>query len=133
MSLFIYQSPLKAKRLHFDVIPKCVDEYLAFNKKYHNEEDLSKKLANPVYHIHAGKVPIIDTYGISFGLLLNLASVCNPDDKSVLWGFINKYCPGANPLKAPYLDHLAGFAVNYYNDFIKAHKVSPEFTAKQLR
>lgn len=128
MSLFMYQSPLKAKRLHFDVIPKCVDEYLMFNKKYHAEEDLAKKLANPVYHIHAGNVPIINTYGITFGLLLNLASVCNPDDKSVLWGFIIKYAPKADPSNAPYLDHLAEFAINYYNEFIKAHKVYPELT-----
>lgn len=128
MSLFMYQSPSKAKRLHFDVIPKCVDEYLTFNKKYHAETDLAKKLANPAYHIHAGKVPVINTYGISFMLLLNLASVCNPDDKSVLWGFISKYAPAASDTSAPYLDHLAGFAINYYNDFIKANKVYLDLT-----
>ena len=122
MSLFMYQSPTKAKRLHFDVIPRCIDEYLTFNKKYHAETDLTKKLANPVHHIHAGEVPVINTHGISFMLLLNLASVCNPDDKSVLWGFISKYAPNASAASAPYLDHLAGFAVNYYNDFIKANK-----------
>lgn len=123
MSLFMYQSPTKAKRLHFDVIPKNVDEYLVFNKKYHQETDLSKKLANPVYHIHQGKVPEINNFGISFGLLLNLAAVCNPQDKSVLWGFISKYVPECTPAGAPYLDHLADFTVCYYNDFIKANKV----------
>lgn len=122
MSLFMYQSPTKAKRLHFDVLPKSVDEYLTFNKNYHAEEELQKKLANPVFHIHHANVPVIDTYGISFSLLLNLASVCNPEDKSVLWGFISKYVPEVTPKNAPYLDHLTGFAVNYYNDFIKSTK-----------
>ena len=122
MGLFMYQSPTKAKRLHFDVIPKSVDEYLTFNKKYHSEEDLQKKIANPAFHIHQANVPVIETYGISFSLLLNLASVCNPDDKSVLWGFISKYAPDATPENAPYLDHLTGFAVNYYNDFVKSTK-----------
>jgi lysyl-tRNA synthetase class 1 len=122
MALFMHQSPSKAKRLHFDVIPKNVDEYLTFNKKYALETDRAKQLANPVYHIHHGKVPIIETFGINFGLLLNLATVCNPDDKNVLWGFISKYAKGATPKNAPYLDHLAEFAVNYYNDFIKANK-----------
>jgi len=122
MILFMYQSPTKAKRLHFDVLPKSVDEYLTFNKNYHAEEELQKKLANPVFHIHHANVPVIDTYGISFSLLLNLASVCNPEDKSVLWGFISKYAPEATPENAPYLDHLTGFAVNYYNDFIKSTK-----------
>jgi lysyl-tRNA synthetase, class I len=122
MSLFMFQSPNKAKRLHFDVLPKSVDEYITFNKKYHAEEDIQKKLANPVYHIHHGKVPVIETYGISFGLLLNLASVCNPEDKSVLWGFISQYAPEATPVTAAYLDHMTGYVVNYYNDFIKNEK-----------
>ena len=69
----MYQSPGKAKRLYFDVIPKTVDEYLVFNNKYHEEEDISKKVANPVF-FHKGNVPKIDTYGISFSLLLNLSS-----------------------------------------------------------
>lgn len=122
ISLFMYQSPAKAKRLYFDVIPKNVDEYITFNRKYHEEEDFAKKLANPVYHIHHGNVPIVETYGISFSLLLNLASVCNPDDKSVLWGFISKYAPEANAENAAYLDHMTNYAVNYYNDFIKSKK-----------
>lgn len=122
ISLFMYQSPSKAKRLYFDVIPKCVDEYLTFNKKYHEEAETKQKLLNPVFHIHQGNVPKIDTFGISFSLLLNLASVCNPDDKSVLWGFISKYAPKATPTSAPYLDHMTGFAITYYNDFVKSTK-----------
>lgn len=122
MSLFLYNSPGKAKRLHFDVIPKSVDEYLTFNKKYHEETDESKRLQNPVFHIHHGNVPKYECFGISFVLLLNLASVCNPEDKSVLWGFISQYAKEASPEKAPYLDHLATFAINYYNDFIKHTK-----------
>ena len=119
----MYQSPSKAKRLHFDVIPKSVDEYIAFNKSYHEEQDFAKKIANPAFHMHHGNVPKINNFGISFSLLLNLASVCNPEDKSVLWGFITRYAPEATPEKAPYLDHMVGFAINYYNDFIKTTKV----------
>jgi lysyl-tRNA synthetase class 1 len=122
MALFMYQNPTRAKRLFFDVIPKNVDEYITFNQKYHLEEDRSKRFANPVYHIHHGNVPKIETFGITYSLLLNLTSVCNPSDKSVLWGFISKYEPKATPNTSPYLDHLAEFAIRYYNDFIKAHK-----------
>ncbi len=123
LSLFMYQSPTKAKRLHFDVIPKNVDEYITFNKKYHLEVDFTKKISNPLYHIHNGEVPEIENYGLSFILLLNLASVCNPDDKAILWGFISKYAPEATPNSAPFLDDLVGFAVNYYNDIIKQKKI----------
>jgi len=122
LSLFMYQSPSKAKRLYFDVIPKNVDEYITFNKKYHEEQDETKRLANPAYHIHNGDVPVLNTYGITFALLLNLASVCNPEDKSALWAFISRYVPEATAESAPFLDQLAGFAVNYYNDFVKTKK-----------
>ncbi len=122
MSLYMFQSPNKAKKLFFDVIPKNVDEYIIFNKKYFAEEDNVKKLANPVFHIHAGDVPQIELYGLTYTLLLNLASACNPDDKSVLWGFISKYAPDASPQNSPFLDRLAEFAVQYYHDFIKANK-----------
>lgn len=134
MALYMYQSPSKAKRLYFDVIPKCVDEYITFSEKYHAETDQAKRFANPVYHIHSGNVPVINTFGISFGLLLNLASVCNPDDKAVLWGFISKYAPDATPETAPYLDHMTGFAVNYYNDFVKSTKnyLHPNDKQKEL-
>ncbi len=122
IALFMYQSPNKAKRLYFDVIPKAVDEYLTFINKYHEEQDELKKFSNPVFHIHAGNVPKINTYGISFSLLLNLSAVCNPRDKLVLWAFVSKYAPQANADNAPYLDHMLGYAVVYYNDFVKSTK-----------
>jgi lysyl-tRNA synthetase class 1 len=131
LSLFIYQSPSKAKRLYFDVIPKNVDEYLTFNKKYFAETEEHKKLQNPVHHIHAGNVKEIDTFGVSFSLLLNLASVCNPDNKEVMWGFISQYNKIATPESSPYLDHLIGFAINYYNDLIKTKKQYLEVNDKQ--
>lgn len=122
MSLFMYQSPTKAKRLYFDIIPKNVDDYINLNKAYHEEIDIQKRLANPLYHIHNGEVPKIDVCGISFALLLNLVSACNAEDKRVLWGFISKYVPEANPTNAPYLDHLTDYAVRYYHDFVKTTK-----------
>jgi lysyl-tRNA synthetase class 1 len=121
LSLYMYQSPTKAKRLYFDVIPRAVDEYLTFLEKY-TSEDEAKRLANPVWHIHHGNPPAPELSSISFTLLLNLASACNPEDKSVLWGFISRYAPGHTPENAPFLDQLAGYAVQYYHDFVKPAK-----------
>ena len=123
LALFMYNSPTKAKRLYFDVIPKAVDEYIIFNEKYHQASELEKKIHNPVYHIHNGDVPKLQTYGLSFTLLLNLACACNPENKDVLWGFISKYAPGSSRENSSFLDQLADFAITYYNDFIKAKKV----------
>lgn len=134
LAYYIYQSPTKAKKLYFEVIPKCCDEYITFNNKYFETEDILKKLSNPVYHVHSGKPAKIETFGISFSLLLNLASVCNPDNKEVLWRFISKYCKEATPENAPFLDKLVDNAVNYYNDFVKSKKnyIEPNESHKEI-
>ncbi len=120
LALYMFQTPQRAKRLYFDVIPKAVDEYLTFLEKYPTQTEQEQK-ENPVWHIHNGQPPAPEV-SISFGLLLNLASVCNPEDKSVLWGFISRYAPQATPENSPMLDRLAGFAVRYYHDFVKPTK-----------
>ena len=127
LSLYMYQSPKKAKRLCFDVIPRQTDNYLKFAEKLKTEDE-EKKLNNPVWHIESGNIPNINMYDLSFSLLLNLASACNPEDKTVLWGFIKKYAPNANQEKDQFLDNLAGFAVRYYNDFVKPNKQYREAT-----
>jgi lysyl-tRNA synthetase class 1 len=121
LSLFMYQQPRRAKRLHFDVIPKTVDDYLTFLGKFPGEET-EKRLENPVWHIHHGQPPAPETAGISFALLLNLASVCHAEDKSVVWGYVERYAPGASPAANPLLDTLVGYAVRYYQDFVRPAK-----------
>ena len=121
LAYYMFQSPKKAKRLYFDVIPKAVDEYLTFLSKY-PEQDIDKQYANAVWHIHSGKPPVSEAHGISFNLLLNLASACNPQDKSVLWGFITRYAADATAENCPHLDQLVQYAINYYEDFVKPNK-----------
>jgi len=120
LSLFMFNSPRKAKRLHFDVIPRQVDDYLTHLTKF-DEQDPAARLDNPAWHIHGGKPPAADGF-VTFGLLLNLASVCNTEDKSILWGFITRYAPNATPETAPILDRLIGYAASYYRDFVKPAK-----------
>ena len=120
LSLFMFQKPNTAKRLHFDVIPKAVDEYFTFKEKFGAEDD-SARLKNPVWHIHNG-APSADLTPISFNILLNLAGACNTEDKSVLWGFISRYAPDATPESHPSLDGLVGHAIRYYKDFVKPTK-----------
>lgn len=121
LSLFMFQQPKSAKRLYFDVIPRNVDDYLTFVEKYPSQ-DAKVRLMNPVWHIHAGAPPVIDL-PISFSMLLNIASASNADDKAVLWGFIRRYAPGTSAASHPKLDELAGYAVRYFNDFVKPTKV----------
>lgn len=149
LALYIFQSPKKAKRLYFDVIPKSTDEYLEFVRRYHEdnkslydsrkketlenvfaetsttEPKLNKNLcneSNPVWHVHQGKVPVIETSGINFTLLLNLAAACNAENKEILWGFISNYAPSVTPENNEMLNRLSDFAVRYYHDFVKPTK-----------
>ncbi len=117
LSYFMYQKPKTAKRLYFDVIPKAVDEYHQQLRAYPGQE-LKAQLNNPVWHIHGGEVPE-STLMVPFAMLLNLASVSGAEDKEALWGFIRRYAPEATADTHPDLDQAAGFAVRYFNDFVK--------------
>ncbi len=120
LALYMYTKPRTAKRLHFDVIPKTVDEYYAFAESYAGQT-AGERLENPVFHIHSGPPPRHEL-PVSFALLLNLVSAGNAHDKSVLWAYLARYIPGATPEKLPELDRLVGFAVRYFEDYVRPAK-----------
>ena len=134
LSLYNFQKPKTAKRLYFDVIPKAVDEYLTFLDAYPGQNE-AERLENPVWHIHAGGPPAPEAVAryapatneaasapISFALLLNLVSAADAATKDQLWRFIAKYAPGASPTSHPRLDNLCGYAIAYYDSFVKPAK-----------
>jgi lysyl-tRNA synthetase class 1 len=120
LSLFMYREPKAAKRLHFDVIPRNVDDYQQFLDGF-PRQDAKQQLANPVWHIHAGRPPKADM-PVTFQLLLTLVSSSNAENAETLWGFIGRYRPGVTPQTHPKLDALVGYAINYYRDFVAPTK-----------
>ncbi|MBN8188454.1 lysine--tRNA ligase [Salipiger thiooxidans] len=120
LSYFMFQKPKTAKRLWWDVIPKAVDEYHQQLRAF-PDQDVKAQLANPVWHIHGGDVPESKMV-VPFSMLLNLASAAGAEDKDAMWGFIRRYAPEASPASHPDMDDAAGFAVRYYNDFVKPTK-----------
>lgn len=116
LSYFMYLKPRTAKRLHWDVIPRAVDEYHQQLRAYPGQ-DLEARLANPVWHIHGGNPPESDMV-VSFAMLLNLAAVSSAADKEALWGFLHRYAPEASPGTHPMLDAAAGYAVRYFQDHV---------------
>jgi len=120
LAFYMYQSPRKAKKLYFDIIPKTVDEYYAHLRKYHDQAP-EERLSNPVYHVHLGDVPALEL-PVSFNLLLNLVSAAHAPDKATLWGFVSRYAPGAGPDTHPELDRLMDYALRYYADFVAPTK-----------
>jgi lysyl-tRNA synthetase class 1 len=130
LAYYVFQSPKSAKKLYFDVIPRATDEYLQQLEAYNRPVDeravaegkpAPRPLDNPVWHVHAGRPPASGS-PISFGLMLNLVSAANASSKAILWGFIERYVPGATPETQPLLDRLAGYAIAYYEDFVAPTK-----------
>ncbi|MGF1607219.1 MAG: lysine--tRNA ligase [Rhodothalassiaceae bacterium] len=120
LALYMFQSPRKAKKLYFDIIPKTVDEYYTHLAKY-PEQAPEQQLQNPAWHIHHGRPPQPDM-PISFALLLNLVSAAHAETKQQLWGFVSRYVPGADAANHPELDRLMGYALAYYRDFVAPTK-----------
>ncbi len=120
LSLYMFQKPKSAKKLHFDVIPKTVDDYISHYNSYSNLNDI-KKPDSPIWHIHSGKPKNFKT-DINFNTLTNLVSVSNSNDKKIIWSFINKYDKNLSPEINQEFDKLIDFALNYYNDFILPKK-----------
>ncbi len=134
LAQFMFQKPSAAKRLYFDVIPRNVDDYLAFLDAYPRQA-WKERLGNPVWHIHKGAPPEPETLHhpgeantpgttVSFAMLLNLATVANAEDAGVLWGFLRRYAPQASPENHPRLNRLVGYAVAYFRDFVRPKKRS---------
>ena len=120
LSLYMFGTPRRAKRLHFGVIPRHVDDYLNHVEKY-STLTKDQQLENPIWHIH-NELPTKLETRISYSMLLNLVSVCNTENPSILWGFISRYLPDASPENSPSLDKLVTLAINYYKDFVKPNK-----------
>ncbi|WP_269931063.1 lysine--tRNA ligase [Aminobacter sp. HY435] len=120
LGLYMYQRPRQAKKLYFDVIPRAVDEYYTFLSAYPRQE-WKERLGNPVWHMHDGNPPVVDM-PVPFSMLLNLVSASNAQNKDVLWGFISRHAPGVTPATHPELDKLTGYAIRYFDDFVKPTK-----------
>lgn len=128
LSYYMYQSPKRAKRLFFDVIPAAQDEYIDSVCKFNNGD--GKKCDNPVFHIHNGNPPKF-TDCPKFSMLLNLVQTCNTLDKDVLFSFVKKYAISDESQQI--IKKMCEYAVKYYQDFVAGtlHKKTPNQHEKE--
>ena len=120
LSYYVFQSPKSAKKLSWDVIPKATDEYLQQLDAYPGQE-AARRLDNPVWSVHGGAPPDQGS-PVSFALMLNLVSAADAASVEMLWGFLERYVPGATPESQPLMDRLARYALAYYEDFVRPRK-----------
>lgn len=120
LAWFIYQSPTKAKKLHFDVIPKSVDDYLEARDQFATQS-AEDQLENPVWFleqdaVRAGKT-IDYASRVDYSMLLNLVNVLNTDDREIVWSYLLRYDPDAGAAREM-MDDMIDRALRYYQDFI---------------
>ena len=120
LSLYMYPNPKRAKKLYSDVVPKTVDDYLAYIEKYPTQQS-KEQILNPVWHVHNGKPPT-EKIIMPFSMLLNLVGSSNADNKETLWKFINKFHKEINSKDHKILDSLTEYAINYFKDEVEPNK-----------
>lgn len=124
LAWFIFQNPQKAKKLHFDVIPRSVDKFLEDRHAFAHADEQAR-LDNPIWFLEhdavsAGQSPSYEA-NVSYSMLLNLVNVLNTDDKDVVWNYILRYDSDAGQNR-PMIDDMIDRALQYYRDFVAPTK-----------
>jgi lysyl-tRNA synthetase class 1 len=121
LALYMFQSPQRAKRLYFDVIPNAMDDYIDSTQKFYNEP-AEKGFDNPSFHIHNGNPPKYDGC-LKFSMLLNLVQACSTSDENVLIQFVKKYADNSSDDAMKLMIRMASYAISYYNDFVASTRI----------
>ena len=119
LGFYVFREPKSAKQLHAGIVPRAVDEYWQFRAKI-PEQRLEQQLGNPAWHLlrangyNGGDG---DTLPVTYGLLLNLASVLGTEaTREGLAEYVDNYLPGASG--NPDLAKLIDTAIAYNRDFV---------------
>ena len=124
LGFYIFPNPKSAKSLHSGVIPRAVDDYWQFRERLADQE-LDKQLGNPVWHLQranggfdGSEAPGAgDSLPVTYGLLLNLASVLGAEaTEANLRDYLESYI-GSGKI-TPELEVLIATAVAYTRDYI---------------
>ncbi len=135
LKLFMFVSPQKAKKLSIEIIPRYVDDFMAYCRQYVAAETDEKRLDNPIYHI-LGKIypeiEIIASAEISYGLILNLVSACNSNDQEMIWRYIDKFS-GNDLRQSSFFTNIVQGVINYYQDLVSHQKQYIKATTDQAK
>ena len=122
LMFFIYQSPKKAKKLCYNIIPQIFDDYLLYLQRFNNETCLNKKLSNPVFLINKKYTYIVNFCKINYLFLLNLINIYNVSNIQITWICINNMEETVNYDSNELVTLMIICAINYFQNFIKFKK-----------
>jgi lysyl-tRNA synthetase class 1 len=118
---YIFQNPRRARRLYWDVVPKCVDDYLEALRNYPSI-DSEKLPEQAIWHI-SGRGNSVPSYGakVNFSMVGNLISALGADSADLLKDYLNRYDEKSGEYPVV-IEALIEKGMNYYRDFILPNK-----------
>jgi len=135
LAWFVQKSPQKATKIHADMVPRAVDDWLDGLRDFDDAESAKARRSNPVYLIEknrldAGETPadIGMTSDITYQMLLNVIGALNVDEPELVWQYVERYDERATEDRA-LIDRLIDDALTYYEDRIlpdKEYRQPPE-------
>lgn len=132
LAWYVFQNPQKAKKLHFDVIPKSVDSWLEDRRAFGETDDADERRDNPIWFVEHDRLEAgesIEVHSdITYSTMLNLVSALHTDDRELVWNYLEEYDPNAAE-DAEILDDMLDGALRYYRDFVlptKSYESPPE-------
>jgi len=119
---YIFASPRKAKRLYWEIVPRCVDEYLDELRKYPTPSE-EERVNLPVWHIH-DRGRTVPAYGskVNYSTVDNLLSALASDSADLVMEYLEQYDPKVREYSAVVRD-IVEKVLNYYRDFVLPTKV----------
>lgn len=112
---FLFQNPQRAKRLHWGIVPKCVDDYLAALRAYQGIPG-EERPESELWHIH-GKGENVPRYGsgVDSTTVNNLISALGIESTGLLKEYLGRYDSTVADNEAV-VEKLIDKGMNYYKD-----------------
>ena len=118
LAWFMYGKPRAAKRLHFGVIPRTVEEWSDALAKW-GAQDQATRLRSPLWSVYGGEdPPEAERPSIPYSLLLTLAGTVGDPTEPVLSGFVARHGGFSPDALRPMDKQLIRHALAYYKDFV---------------
>ena len=118
---YIYQNPKRARRLYWDVVPKCVDDYLEALRRY-PDTATEQRPERDVWHIgNVGSDVPAYSAGVNFSVVNNLISALGSDSSALLLDYLERYDPAVRDY-GDVVQSLIDKGLNYYRDFVLPNK-----------
>ncbi len=113
---YLFLNPRKARRLHYDVIPKETDAYLKDLRGW-PKLDEARQLDNAIRFVHRTTVPEPWGGSITFSLVQNLVAAISSDDEELIFNYLQRYEEKVAENPEPVRNLIRG-ALAYYRDHL---------------